>query len=301
MNPKVTVLMSVYNGEKYLREAIDSILGQTFTDYEFIIVDDGSTDGTVDIINSYDDQRVLLIRNDRNVGLTVSLNRGLGLARGEYVARMDADDISLPHRFSKQVAFMDAHSEVGACGAYAILIDSVGTVIGRLPVFAGRQLEKYYWRPSPLAHPTAMIRFARSNQLRYDSQFRYAQDYDLWLTIKAKSKLYNLPEDLLLYRVHETAISRDTADLQAQMAYEIFCKHIGKHKISHREYKSLLDGLEGGFELGPVRRALATKKLARAIRQPYLFFFVDDLRYAHYWLRLKSQTYNVIYSTVTGR
>ncbi len=115
--PRVTVLMSVYNGEKYLREAIDSILNQTFKDFEFLIIDDGSTDSSADIIRSYTDFRIRLIQNEKNIGLTRSLNKGLKLAKGEYIARMDVDDISLPIRFEKQVSFLDKYEDVKLVGS----------------------------------------------------------------------------------------------------------------------------------------------------------------------------------------
>src|SRR3712207_3671984 len=111
-SPKVTVLMAVYNGEAYLREAVDRILGQTFTDLEFLVVSDGSTDGSAEILRSYADPRLRVVENERNLKLIASLNRGLELARGEYVARMDADDVSLPDRLAKQVAYLEARPEV---------------------------------------------------------------------------------------------------------------------------------------------------------------------------------------------
>jgi len=123
MKPTVSVLMPVFNGEQFLRPAMNSILNQTFTDFEFIIVDDGSTDHSREILNSYTDSRVRLICNESNIGLTDSLNRGLEAASGNYIARMDQDDISLPERLAKQVAFMDSHPEVGVCGTWAKDID----------------------------------------------------------------------------------------------------------------------------------------------------------------------------------
>src|SRR5258707_849690 len=137
MSPRVSVVMSVYNGEKYLGEAVDSILAQTFTDFEFIIIDDGSEDRSPELIEAYVDSRISFLRNEKNVGLTRSLNKGLQVASGEYIARMDCDDVSLPDRFAKQVAFMDANSGVGACGTWALDIDGAGKVIGRRETLTG--------------------------------------------------------------------------------------------------------------------------------------------------------------------
>ena len=122
--PKVTVLMPVYNCEAYVGEAIDSILGQSFTDFEFLIIDDASNDNTVSVIQSFTDSRIRLIEKPRNTGYTNSLNYGLTIAKGEYIARMDGDDISLPERFAKQVTFMDAYPEVVACGTTYSIIGS---------------------------------------------------------------------------------------------------------------------------------------------------------------------------------
>ncbi len=129
--PRVSVLMSVYNGERFLRDSVESILGQTFTDFEFLILDDGSTDSTCEILEEYanKDARIVLVRNDRNLGLTRSLNKGLRLVRGEYLARQDADDISLPKRLEMQVKFLDAHPEVGVVGSALEIIDENGNTI----------------------------------------------------------------------------------------------------------------------------------------------------------------------------
>jgi glycosyltransferase involved in cell wall biosynthesis len=118
MSPYVTVLMPVYNTEMYLKEAIDSILNQTFRDFEFIVINDGSTDSTSDIIESYSDPRIIYLQNEKNLGVATSLNKGLSIAKGTYIARMDGDDVSRCDRLEKQVAFMDANPEIGVCGTW---------------------------------------------------------------------------------------------------------------------------------------------------------------------------------------
>ncbi len=122
INSKVTILMPVYNGEKYLKEALESILNQTFTNFEFLIINDASTDNSKNIINSFNDHRIKLIENKENLGLTKSLNKGISISQSEYIARMDADDISLPKRLGIQVKFMDKHPEIGAVGTWAKII-----------------------------------------------------------------------------------------------------------------------------------------------------------------------------------
>jgi glycosyltransferase involved in cell wall biosynthesis len=288
--------MAVYNGEKYLAEAIDSILGQTFGDFEFVIVDDASTDRSFEIAGAYADPRVVLVRNERNLGLTLSLNRGLELARGEYVARMDCDDISLPERLARQVAFMDAHPEVGACGAWALEIDQDGKVIGAREAPVGEQLHYFYWRAS-LIHPAAMFRFERGAGPRYDPAARYSQDYDLWFRIRAGRRLDNLPERLLLYRVHGESITVTRNPAQLQAVYDAFCRNLGTGAISFEAFMALTCR---EHTLHPVRRTLAMMRLARRLRTPYRHYFKDDLEYARTWVHSR-RAYNAVARTRAGR
>jgi glycosyltransferase involved in cell wall biosynthesis len=200
--PKVTVLMPVYNAARFVREAMDSILGQTFTDYEFLILDDGSTDESVEIIGSYPDERIRLVRNERNLRLAATLNRGLALARGEYVARMDADDISLPERLAKQVAFLDAHPDIGICGTWAQAFGEAHFQIIH-PADNERIRAKLLF-DSALVHPAVLLRreaLAR-HQLIY-REFYPIDDYDLWQRASRLFPLANIPERLLCYRVTE--------------------------------------------------------------------------------------------------
>src|SRR3990167_9325600 len=133
MNPLVTVLMPVYNGKKYLKEAIESVLNQTFRDFEFLIIDDGSTDKSAEIIKSFNDARIRLERNVTNLGLIKTLNNGLTLSRGKYIARMDCDDISLPKRLSVQVNFMEKHPEIGICGSWVKVMGLKQEFVNRYP------------------------------------------------------------------------------------------------------------------------------------------------------------------------
>lgn len=281
MRPTVSVLMAVHNGEKYLREAVESILNQTFTDFEFIIIDDGSTDGSPQIIAEYSDPRIKPMRNRENIGLTRSLNGGLDMAQGLYIARMDSDDVSLPERIGKQVAFMDAHKDVAACGTWAKLIDESGTVIGFRESLVGDSLEYMYWRLAPIIHPTVMIRAAHLNGLRYAQHLRYAQDFDLWLRLRTKHRLSNLAEYLLLYRVHEDAISSAKSEEQLRTAYEVMRANLGVEGVQYHEFLALVSH---SFVLDPIRRSLATVKIARAIHKPYRRLFSSDTEYARRWL-----------------
>ncbi len=281
MTPKVSVVMSVYNGEKYLRHAVDSILSQTFADFEFIIIDDGSSDSGPEIIKSYQDPRIHFSRNEKNIGVTRTLNKGLKRASGEYIARMDCDDVSLPDRLRKQVAFMDSNLDIGACGTWALEIDQTGKVTGRRETPIGKKLDNFYWQRTPIIHPSAMFRFAESVGPWYDETIRVSQDYELWLRIRAEQSLGNLPEYLLLYRVHDKSITAADAEEQTRSSYSAFSKHVGGNTISYGEFMALLSYSN---ELNPFRRALAMMRLAKKIRKPYGVFFSDDVLYARRWL-----------------
>ncbi len=201
MNSKVSVIMSVYNGERFLSESIESILNQTFNDFEFIIINDGSTDSTEKILESYNDSRIK-VSNQKNVGLTKSLNKAIKLSNGKYIARMDADDNALPERFQKQVNFLDVHTDIGMIGTYNMVIDEQGKVIEkkRYPV-SDNELRIALIRYNPFLHASVMIRkevfeivgLYNENKIR-------GQDYELWFRIANHFKLANIQEILMSQR-----------------------------------------------------------------------------------------------------
>ena len=197
--PRVTVLMPVYNAEAYLREAMDSILAQTFTDYEFLILDDASSDTSAEIVRSYDDPRIRLVQNERNLKVAATLNKGLEMARGEYIARMDADDISLPERLARQVAFLDIHSEVGIVGVWA---KAFGKTSFLMPQPADPEIARAKLLfDSCFVHPALMMRrsFLEIHGLRYQDMAHF-EDYELWQRAARLFPLANIPEWLFLYR-----------------------------------------------------------------------------------------------------
>ena len=275
--------MSVYNGEPFLREAIDSILNQTFKDFEFIIINDGSTDRSVEIISSYADPRMRFIDNKTNLRLPASLNLGLDVAAGDYIARMDADDISLPERLARQVDYMDAHPEIAASGTWAKDIDADGREFSARCLPFDERMKCEFWRPSPIVHPSAIIRKSHLGSLRYDPRLRHAQDYDLWLALKARHELGNLPEFLLLYRVHPASTTSRHRENQIRSTHEIVSRRLGLC-VSFRGFQHLL-GLRP--QLNPVSRVIARWQLARAIHIPYRNYLSEDLTYARNWLRAR--------------
>ena len=254
MAPKVSVVMSVYNGERYLRQAVDSILNQTFTDFEFIIVDDGSTDDTPAFLDSYTDPRIVRLKNNACIGLTRSLNRGLVVAQGAYIARQDADDISLPARLEQQVKFLDSHPTVGLVGTRREEIDEQGRtlVVRELPCDDLYIRAWLLWRV-PFTHGSIL---ARSSLLRllggYREVFDTTQDYDLWLRLAECTQLANLPEGLYRYRIHEERIGSRKHDDSIEPWYRTW--RIGRHSA----------------------RQLANSLLARKMAEQRLLYGCDD-------------------------
>jgi glycosyltransferase involved in cell wall biosynthesis len=198
--PKITVLMPVYNAELHLREAINSILGQTFQDFEFLIIDDGSTDNSAAIVRSYSDPRIRFVQNERNLKLTATLNRGLDMAQGEYIARMDADDISLPERLAKQAAFLDANPSVGIVGTWAWAFGEARFKIPHPP--DPERIRAKLLFDSALVHPAVLMRRSAldAHGLRY-KPLGHFEDYELWQRAARLFPLANIPEYLFRYRV----------------------------------------------------------------------------------------------------
>jgi glycosyltransferase involved in cell wall biosynthesis len=221
MNPKISVLMSVHNGEAFLKEAIGSILNQSFTDFEFILINDSSTDSSKQIIESSYDPRIVLINNETNLGLTKSLNIGLSKASGMYIARMDADDVSSPDRFQKQYDYMEANPNTWVVGSSINIMNDEGYVVKKneYPESFEEILGTVFFK-NPIVHSTAFFR--REEILKiggYNNDYKKSQDYELWLRIiKNKGVLANLPEALVNFRVHSSSITQSSATTSEQEA-----------------------------------------------------------------------------------
>ncbi|MCX5904811.1 MAG: glycosyltransferase [Proteobacteria bacterium] len=207
-SPTVSVLMSVYNGEQFLGEAVESILDQTYRDFEFIVVNDGSTDGTGKILEAYHDKRIVLI-HQRHAGLTKALNQGLSMARGAYIARMDADDISLPERLEKQIAFLEDSPAVGLISSHFYVIDHEGKQVSLCqPPVANEVLQNALLTENQFCHGAAVF---RSDCIKtvgtYRDFFKFAQDFDLWLRIAEKYHCGNLGLPLYKWRGDTRSLS----------------------------------------------------------------------------------------------
>jgi glycosyltransferase involved in cell wall biosynthesis len=214
---KVTVLMPVYNAAKYLNESIDSILNQTFTDFEFLIINDGSTDDSGNIIDSYSDKRIRHHRLSNNKGLIKALNIGLELAQGEYIVRMDADDISHHDRLMAQVNYLDNNPEVSVASVSRYILGVKEKTLSSkyLSDLEVRTLNIFN---CPIVHPGAAIRnaYLKSNNLKYNTDYVHAEDTALWTEILLKSKIVVLNKKLLGYRIHNNQVSSLHSNIQRQ-------------------------------------------------------------------------------------
>ncbi len=219
INVTLSVLMAVHNGSKHLREAIDSILQQSFSDFEFIIVDDGSTDDSGEIITSYDDPRIQLIRKER-AGLPAALNAGLLVCRGQFIARMDADDISEPNRLGVELTWLMSHPDTHIVCSDVTIIDSNGSVVGSASM---RPYDNSLIRDGllflrsvkPIVHPSVMIRREVYVRLGGYRDYRHAEDHDLWLRAVDLFHFERINSMLLRYRIHPNGVSYKSAIQQA--------------------------------------------------------------------------------------
>lgn len=233
--PRVTVLLPVRDGEAYLREAIDSILVQTFRDLELLVIDDGSKDRSAQIVSSYADRRVRLRRHERNVGLIPTLNEGLDHARGEYVARIDADDIAHPSRLERQVHYLDAHPEVAALGTGVRNFGEVRnswTLQVQPPAVKARLMFE-----CAIPHPSVMLRMEtlRSHGLRYDLRYPHAEDWGLWIALAERARLSNLPQQLLRYRAHSRQVTKTENVEQLRSIRLIFSEQLARVGVAATE------------------------------------------------------------------
>ena len=243
--PLVTVLMSAYNGEKYLAEAIDSILNQTYKNFEFLIIDDGSTDRTSPILEDYSkqDKRILVLKNKENIGLTKSLNIGIKIAKGKYIARMDADDISFPERFEKQVLFMENNLDVVVCGAWAEVFDDKNKYLNKTPI-TNEAIKAALFFTSALIHSSVILRMdvMFKKQLMYNENCTYAQDYELWCRMAPKYKFANIPQVLVKYRDHLGNISSKNKTVQDKISFGISLNQL-QNLLSRKSFSDLELGI----------------------------------------------------------
>lgn len=257
--PRVSVLLPVYNAERYLREAVDSIFAQTFTDFELLAFDDGSSDKSLKILRSYKDTR-LVVRAASNRGLVPVLNDLIGLAQGEYLARMDADDIAHPERLAKQIEFMDANRGCVVLGSQVYMITSSGLHIGPLTMpMRHEEIDACHLKGHcSIAHPTVVMRAAAPRSVGgYNENFRHGEDFDLWLRLAELGTLANLNDALLHYRLHDASTSERKHSTQLETMRRA-CEAAWQRR-----------GVKGHFEAGEPWRPLHNRVSRHAFALRY--------------------------------
>lgn len=239
----VSVVLPAYNAELYLKEAIDSVLAQTFTDFELIVLNDGSTDKTEEIILSYNDDRLVYVKNEQNLGLIGTLNKGMTLAKGKYIARMDADDICFPERFAKQVEFLENNHDYVICGtsAYRFYNHTADGNAFHVPL-SDESIRVRLFFNSGFIHPSVMFRSSviSDYNLGFSIDYKYAEDYFFWMDLLKYGKGFNLKEKLLYYRVvgtSQTAVGNSNVEERKKIIGNIHRRYFSDHKISvdHKE------------------------------------------------------------------
>ena len=232
----ITVLLPVYNGEEFLHGTMQSILNQTYQDFEFLIVDDGSTDSSQAIVRNCDDPRIRLLVNRERLKLSGALNRGMKEAKGKYIARMDADDIALPDRLQRQFEYMERHPEIGMCGTG---IEIFGSVKKRNDIYPKtvEDIKAYALFDCPFCHPTVMMRkkLFVEHDLWYDGSYYPTEDYELWARSISLFPTMNLDEVLLRYRVHDGSMTGSDWDAMDQQALRIIRGLLRKLEIECSE------------------------------------------------------------------
>lgn len=220
--PAISVILPVFNAAEYLRASIDSILGQTYPDFELIVINDGSTDNSAGIIASYSDSRLISLSNTVNSGLVHSLNYGLSQATGKYIARMDADDIAFPDRLKIQFDFLEKNQSYGMCGTFYEIIDHQGKKIHKVELpQADKDLKTYLNFGNCFCHSTIMFRASLLTRFQYEEQYFLIEDYKLWYHFSRISQVAIIPAYTLQYRVHSNNISTRKRDQMLALLQEM--------------------------------------------------------------------------------
>lgn len=265
--PEVTVLTAVRNGERYLPETIDSILNQTYQDWEYIIVDDNSSDRTVEIIQQYQAQenRIKLIQLDKNIGPYSAANVGLKQANGRYIVRTDGDDISLPNRIEKQISFFKSNPKIRACATYAQRIDENSTVLDNNIVkstLTSGSIKWYLFLRCPLVHSTACVEKEVFDEMGgYDTSFA-SQDYRMWCYLASRGLVAQIPEMLVYFRLTPTGISLSKQAIQKEYGCKVTQDHI--LEITGEKWSS--ETIAALSAIGLVKKGYPVSKAIKASR-----------------------------------
>lgn len=252
--PLISVLMPVYNGEKYLAEAIDSILKQTFKNFEFIIINDGSSDNTEDIILSYNDPRIVYIKNEKNLRIIKTLNKGIDLAKGKYIARMDADDISMPSRFERQVEVFRQDDAIDIVNCQYLLLNENGKSFrkNKTNILVNSEAIKYISIfQTMIGHPTVMVKAELIKLFKYKDSIdvEHIEDFELWNRLfENGSHCHTINENLLFYRVNPTSIN-NTKGMEQNLRINKVTQTILKNQYNLQLDEEALKLLQGDFKI----------------------------------------------------
>lgn len=307
----ITVLFPVYNASAYLKEAIDSILDQTFRDFQLLAINDGSTDDSVAIIESYQDDRIKLVHNEQNLGLIATLNKGIDMIESPYIVRADADDICLPERLEKQFKFMEANPEIGISGTWhEMLGHPSGRKRGTKYSTDDEMIRIRHMYQVHLTHGTSIIRKKVLDEfnLRFDPDFKHAEDYDLFVRMSKHCKMANIPEVLYLVRYHEGSVSRKFNDVQKANSVRVSRRQFKEMgiELSDEEIALYKHMAHGDFELSRETMENVRELFGRVIAANQLSAYVPREQYQkhlaaiwfHHCLNVKGlkQRYNLFKS-----
>jgi glycosyltransferase involved in cell wall biosynthesis len=281
LKPLISIIMPVYNSDKYLAQAIDSILNQSISNFEFLILNDGSDDSSFEIINYYSalDPRIVHFYSSENKGLIYQLNEGIRLSKGQYVARMDSDDESLPERLELQVNYLDEHRHISIVGSQTITIDEKGNSLNQTSEI--EQSPSYlFWKSffqCPLKHPTVMIRKSVLSNYQYEEDYLHAEDYRLWTSILQCHDIAVINKPLLKYRVHSNSISKTKIHIQRNNSVRIVKEHWG-HFFPYsidKEIAFFLHNYHRSIELYDYKKSYKVNKLLKRLYKEVQNRYVD--------------------------
>jgi glycosyltransferase involved in cell wall biosynthesis len=231
LKPLVSVILPVYNSGKYIHQALNSILSQSYSNLEILVFNDGSSDGSLKEIEKFSDNRIQIINSTENKGLIYNLNLGISLSKGKYIARMDADDIAIVSRIEEQVTYLEQHTDIDICGSWAQVFTKKKKLnIWKQPI-SKKEVDCSLLFFASFIHPTIMFRTSviKKINFQYDNNFLHAEDYELWCRFQGKLNMVNLPRVLLLYRHHDLQVSSKYKSDQVQSTINAITLHFSKY------------------------------------------------------------------------
>ncbi|MCV9931877.1 glycosyltransferase family 2 protein [Flavobacterium sp. LS1R47] len=269
--PEISVIMPVYNAEPFLKESIESILNQTHTDFELLLLNDKSTDNSLEIILEYKqkDSRIIVINKESNVGPANIRNEGIFASKGRFIALMDADDISLPNRFERQVDILKKNPEIGVCGSGFTFFGLKKNVVTHSEKHD--EIKVSFLHSCSIGNPTVMLRKDALSGLIFDNSYIISEDYDLWTRLITKTKFYNIPESLLLYRWHTNNISKTRISNEAQAIRRIKINQLKEFEIEFTNPK-----IDSYLNAISVKRGLMPSEIIEAIKASKFLFSQNE-------------------------